>query len=37
MLIQAKFFGTVSDDIEIGECGVRQLRVKANESDAIEP
>ncbi len=32
-LIQAKYFGKVRDDIEITECGVSQLKVKANDSD----
>jgi hypothetical protein len=35
-LIQAKYFGKVRDDIEIAECGVSQLKVKANDSDPIE-
>src|SRR5580704_2245511 len=35
-LIQAKYFGTVRDDIEIAECNVSQLKVKANDSDPIE-
>jgi ATP-dependent DNA ligase len=36
-LIQAKYFGKVRDDIEIAECVVSQLKVKANDSDPIEP
>jgi bifunctional non-homologous end joining protein LigD len=36
-LIQAKYFGKVRDDIEIAECGVSQLKVKANDGDPIEP
>jgi hypothetical protein len=36
-LIQAKYFGKVRDDIETAECGVSQLKVKANDSDSIEP
>ncbi len=35
-LIQAKYFGKVRDDIEIAECGVSQLKVKANDSDSID-
>jgi hypothetical protein len=35
-LMQAKYFGKVRDDIEITECGVSQLKVKANDSDPIE-
>ena len=35
-LIQAKYFGKVRDDIEIAECGVSQLKVKANDCDSIE-
>jgi hypothetical protein len=35
-LIQAKYFGKVRDDIEIAECVVSQLKVKANDSDPIE-
>jgi len=35
-LIQAKYFGKVRDDIEIAECSVSQLKVKANDSDPIE-
>jgi len=35
-LIQAKYFGKVRDDIEIAECAVSQLKVKANDSDQIE-
>src|SRR5579859_2999223 len=34
-LIQAKYFGKVRDDIEIGECSVSQLKAKAN-GDRIE-
>jgi hypothetical protein len=36
-LIQAKYFGKVRDDIKIAECGVSQLKVKANDCDPIEP
>ncbi len=36
-LIQAKYFGKVRDDIEIAECGVSQLKVKANDCDPTEP
>jgi hypothetical protein len=35
-LIQAKYFGKVRDDIEIAECGVSQLKVKASDSDPVE-
>jgi bifunctional non-homologous end joining protein LigD len=35
-LIQAKYFGKIRDDIEIAECSVSQLKVKANDSDPIE-
>ena len=35
-LIQAEYFGKVRDDIEIAECSVSQLKVKANDSDPIE-
>jgi len=35
-LIQAKYFGKVRDDIEIAECGVGQLKVKASDGDPIE-
>jgi bifunctional non-homologous end joining protein LigD len=35
-LIQAKYFGKVRDDIEIAECGVSQLKVKANYCDPTE-
>jgi bifunctional non-homologous end joining protein LigD len=35
-LIQAKYFGKVRDDIEIAECSVSQLKVKANDSDPTE-
>jgi hypothetical protein len=35
-LIQAKYFGKVREDIEIAECSVSQLKVKANDSDSIE-
>jgi bifunctional non-homologous end joining protein LigD len=35
-LIQAKYFGKLRDDIEIAECSVSQLKVKANDSDPIE-
>jgi hypothetical protein len=34
-LIEAKYFGKVRD-IEIAECCVRQLKVKADDSDPIE-
>jgi len=35
-LIQAKYFGKVRDDIEIAECNVSQLKVKANDCDPTE-
>ena len=35
-LIQAKYFGKVRDDIEIAECSVSQLKVKANDNAPIE-
>lgn len=36
MVIQAKYSGNVRDDIEIAECSVSQLVVKANDSDRVE-
>jgi bifunctional non-homologous end joining protein LigD len=35
-LIQAKYFGKVRDDIEIAECTVSQLKVKAGDGEPIE-
>jgi bifunctional non-homologous end joining protein LigD len=35
-LIQAKYFGKVRDDIEITECSVSQLKVKAGDGEPIE-
>ncbi len=35
-LIQAKYFGKVRDDIELGECTVRQLKMKAENNDGSE-
>ena len=35
-LIQAKYFGTVRDDIEHAECSVRQLKLKASEGEPTE-
>lgn len=35
-LIQAKYLGKVRDDIEIAECCVGQLKVKANDGDSTE-
>jgi bifunctional non-homologous end joining protein LigD len=35
-LIQAKYFGTVRDDIEIAECNVSQLKLRADDSEPIE-
>lgn len=34
-LIQAKYFGKVRDDIDITECCVAQLKIKANGNDAV--
>ena len=35
-LIQAKYFGKVRDDIEIAECRVSQLKIKAGEEEPTE-
>ena len=35
-LIQAKYFGNVRDDVDHSECSVRQLKVKAADSEATE-
>jgi len=35
-LIQAKYFGKVRDDIEIAECTVSQLKVKADDGEPTE-
>jgi bifunctional non-homologous end joining protein LigD len=35
-LIQAKYFGKVRDDIELAECSVSQLKVKAGDSEPNE-
>jgi bifunctional non-homologous end joining protein LigD len=35
-LIQAKYFGKVRDDIELAECCVSQLKVKAGDSEPTE-
>src|SRR5713101_4249231 len=35
-LIQAKYFGKGRDDIEVAECGVSQLKVKANDIGPAE-
>jgi bifunctional non-homologous end joining protein LigD len=35
-LIQAKYFGKVRDDIELAECSVSQLKLKADDSEPIE-
>jgi bifunctional non-homologous end joining protein LigD len=35
-LIQAKYFGTVRDDIELAECNVDQLKLRADDSEPIE-
>ncbi len=35
-LIQAKYFGKVRDDIEIAECCVSQLKVKADDNEPTE-
>jgi len=35
-LIQAKYFGKVRDDIELAECNVSQLKIKASDDGPIE-
>jgi bifunctional non-homologous end joining protein LigD len=35
-LIQAKYFGKVRDDIELAECNVSQLKIKASDDGLIE-
>ncbi len=35
-LIQAKYFGKVRDDVELAECTVSQLKVKAGDSEPTE-
>ena len=35
-LIQAKYFGKVRDDINLVECSVSQLKVKANDGEPTE-
>jgi hypothetical protein len=35
-VIQAKYFGKVRDDIEIAECTVSQLKVKAGDGEPTE-
>jgi hypothetical protein len=35
-LIQAKYFGKVRDDINLDECSVSQLKVKANDGEPTE-
>ena len=35
-LIQAKYFGKVRDDVELAECTVSQLKLKATESEPAE-
>jgi bifunctional non-homologous end joining protein LigD len=35
-LIQAKYFGKVRDDIQLADCSVSQLKLKAEESDPTE-
>jgi bifunctional non-homologous end joining protein LigD len=35
-LIQAKYFGKVRDDIQLSECAVSQLKVKANDGGTTE-
>jgi len=35
-LIQARYFGNVRDDVDHSECSVRQLKVKAADSEATE-
>jgi hypothetical protein len=34
--MQAKYFGKVRDDVQLAECTVSQLKLKANESDPAE-
>ena len=35
-LIQAKYFGGVRDDVQLAECTVSQLKLKAHESEPTE-
>jgi len=35
-LIQAKYFGKVRDDIELTECSVSQLKIKASDDGLVE-
>jgi hypothetical protein len=35
-LIQAKYFGTIRNDVALGDCSVNQLKLKADESDPTE-
>lgn len=35
-LIQAKYFGQIRDDVARGDCSVKQLKLKADESDPTE-
>jgi len=35
-LIQAKYFGKVRDDIELTECNVSQLKIKASDDGPVE-
>jgi|HubBroStandDraft_6_1064221.scaffolds.fasta_scaffold760009_2 hypothetical protein len=35
-LIQAKYFGRVRDDIELDECSVNQLKLKASGGESSE-
>jgi len=35
-LIQAKYFGKARDDINLDECSVSQLKVKANDGEPTE-
>jgi hypothetical protein len=35
-LIQAKYFGTVRDDIDLAECNVSQLKLRVDNSEPIE-
>jgi len=35
-IIQAKYFGKVRDDIELAECNVSQLKIKASDDGPVE-
>jgi bifunctional non-homologous end joining protein LigD len=36
-LIQAKYFGTIRNDVGLADCSVNQLKLKADESDPTDP